>query len=219
MPVATSAIVLIAGVLGGVIGWWPLAAWTERQLRDDRMQRRTVRVVASLTTAVVWGVVTWRFADADGLAVLPAILAFTAASTVLSIVDLVEHRLPNPVVLATLVIVGALLVVASAVSGRWLSLAWALAGLAAMFGVYLLLGLLVPNAMGMGDVKLAAPIGMLLGWFGLTTWVVGLVAAFLVGGVIAIAALALRRVSWRGSIPFGPAMLAGALISLLVTAG
>ncbi|UOE43805.1 prepilin peptidase [Agromyces larvae] len=219
MPLTTSASVLIAGVLGGVVGWWPLSAWIERQLRDDRMQRRTIRVVASLTTAIVWGVVAWRFADAAGLAVLPAILAFTAASTVLSIVDLVEHRLPNPVVGATLAIVGGLLVLAAAVSGRWLSLAWAAAGLGAMFGVYLLLGLLVPNAMGMGDMKLAAPIGMLLGWFGLTTWVVGLVAAFLVGGVIAIAALALRRVSWRGSIPFGPAMLAGALVSLLVTAG
>ena len=45
---------------------------------------------------------------------------------------------------------------------------------------------------------------------------IGLLAAFIVGGVIALVALALRRVTLRGSIPFGPSMLAGALIALLV---
>ena len=70
--------------------------------------------------------------------------------------------------------------------------------------------------MGMGDVKLALVIGLLLGWFGLNAWLIGLLAAFIVGGVIALVALALRRVTLRGSIPFGPSMLAGALIALLV---
>ena len=70
--------------------------------------------------------------------------------------------------------------------------------------------------MGMGDVKLALLIGLLLGWFGLTAWLIGLLAAFVVGGVVAIVALALRSVTLRGSIPFGPSMLAGALIALLL---
>jgi leader peptidase (prepilin peptidase)/N-methyltransferase len=84
-----------------------------------------------------------------------------------------------------------------------------------MFAVYLLLAIISPSSMGMGDVKLALIIGLLLGWFGLTAWLVGLLAAFVVGGVIALVALALRRVTLRGSIPFGPSMLMGALLAVL----
>jgi hypothetical protein len=68
----------------------------------------------------------------------------------------------------------------------------------------------------MGDVKLALVIGLLLGWFGLNAWLIGLLAAFVVGGLVALVALLLRRVTLRGSIPFGPSMLAGALVALLV---
>jgi leader peptidase (prepilin peptidase)/N-methyltransferase len=59
-------------------------------------------------------------------------------------------------------------------------------------------------------------IGLLLGWFGLNAWLIGLLAAFIVGGLIAIVALVLRRVTLRGSIPFGPSMLVGAFIALLL---
>ena len=85
-----------------------------------------------------------------------------------------------------------------------------------MFAVYFVLALISPKSMGMGDVKLALVIGLLLGWFGLNAWLIGLLAAFIVGGLIAIVALLLRRVTLKGSIPFGPSMLAGALIALLV---
>jgi hypothetical protein len=43
----------------------------------------------------------------------------------------------------------------------------------------------------MGDVKLALVIGLLLGWFGLSAWLAGLLAAFGVGGLIAPIALAM----------------------------
>jgi leader peptidase (prepilin peptidase)/N-methyltransferase len=68
--------------------------------------------------------------------------------------------------------------------------------------------------MGMGDVKLAALLGGALGAVGLTGWLVGLLAAFLVGGLVAIVALLAGRVGWRGSIPFGPWMVVGTLVGL-----
>ncbi|WP_395244499.1 prepilin peptidase [Agromyces sp. MMS24-K17] len=212
MPFATSVTVAIAVVLGGVLGWWPLAAWAERNMHDDRMPRRTVRVVVALTTAVIWGLVVWRIGVVP---VLPAVLAFTAAGSVLAVVDLAEKRLPNAVIAPTSGVVGALLVLASALTGQWIALLWALLGGAAMFAVYLILALISPSSMGMGDVKLAAPIGMLLGWFGLSAWLIGLLGAFVVGGVLAIVMLALRRVTLRGSLPFGPSMLAGAVVAVL----
>ena len=215
MPLAPSIVLVGAVLVGGTLGWWPLAAWVRRSLRTDggqRMSQRTVRVSSAVSTAVAFGLLVWRF----GMVwVLPALLAFAAASVVLSIVDLAEKRLPNAVIASTLVAVAVLLVVAALGTGQWRSLLWAFGGGAAMFAVYFLLALISPSAMGMGDVKLAALVGLVLGWFGLATWLVGLLAAFVVGGIIALIALALRRVTLRGSIPFGPSMLIGAFAAVL----
>ena len=217
MPIAL--LVVIGALVGGVLGWWPLAAWVRRSLRIEarqRMPQRTVRIWSASCTAAAFGLLTWRF-GADWA--LPALLVFAASSVVLSIVDLAEKRLPNTVIAPTLVAVVVLLLVGAFATGDWISLLWALGGGVVMFTVYFLLALISPSAMGMGDVKLAALVGVVLGWFGLTAWLIGLLAAFVVGGVIAIIALALRRVTLRGSIPFGPSMLVGALAAVLFVSG
>ncbi|RNB51076.1 prepilin peptidase [Agromyces tardus] len=215
MPLAPVLVIIVAILVGAALGWWPLAQWTRRSLRTDeglRMQQRTVRLWSASCTAVAFGALAWRFGS-DW--VLPALLVFAAASVVLSIVDLAEKRLPNAVIVPALIAVGVLLVVAAAATGEWMSLLWAFGGGVTMFAVYFLLALISPSAMGMGDVKLAALVGLVLGWFGLATWLIGLLGAFVVGGIIAIIALALRRVTLRGSIPFGPSMLVGALAAVL----
>ena len=215
MTPSTPALVATAAVVGALLGWWPLFWWTRGNLRTARAGRG-IRIAAAATTAVTFGLITWRFADASGRPLLPVLLVFAAAATVLAIVDLVELRLPNAVIVPTVVAVAVLLVLASWLTGEWQRLLWALAGGTGMFAVYLVLALISPKSMGMGDVKLAAPIGLLLGWWGLGVWLVGLLAAFIVGGVVALVALALRRVTLRGSIPFGPSMLAGAMIAVLL---
>ena len=213
MPLETVITAVVAFLVGAALGWWPLAAWTQRSTKGERMPLRTVRLAGAAITAVTFAALALRF----GLTwILPALLVFAAASTVLTLVDLAEKRLPNAVIFPTLAAVAVLLVPATWATGDWISLLWAAAGAAAMFAVYFMLALISPSSMGMGDVKLALVIGLLLGWFGLNAWLIGLLAAFIVGGVIALAALALRRVTLRGSIPFGPSMLAGALIALLV---
>ena len=213
MPLETVITAVVAFVVGAALGWWPLAAWTHRSTKGERMPLRTVRIAGATITAVTFAALALRF----GLTwILPALLAFAAASSVLTLVDLAEKRLPNAVIFPTLAAVAVLLVPATWASGEWIALVWAAIGSAAMFAVYFVLALISPSSMGMGDVKLALVIGLLLGWFGLNTWLIGLLAAFIVGGVIALVALALRRVTLRGSIPFGPSMLAGALIALLV---
>ena len=213
MPLETVITAVVAFIVGAALGWWPLAAWTQRSTKGERMPLRTVRIAGAAITAVTFAALALRF----GLTwILPALLVFAAASTVLTLVDLAEKRLPNAVIFPTLAAVAVLLVPATWASGAWIALLWAAIGSAAMFAVYFVLALISPSSMGMGDVKLALVIGLLLGWFGLNAWLIGLLAAFIVGGVIALVALALRRVTLRGSIPFGPSMLAGALIALLV---
>lgn len=214
--VPTSAVavaVVVAVVAGAALGWWPLAAWTQRVSNGVRMPLRRIRIAAAVLTAAGFGALVLRF----GLApVLPALLAFAAAATVLTLVDLAEKRLPNAVIFPVLGVIAVLLVPATWAAGSWWPLLWALLGSLAMFAVYFVLALVSPSSMGMGDVKLALVIGLLLGWFGLNAWLIGLLAAFVVGGVIALVALALRRVTLRGSIPFGPSMLAGASVAILL---
>lgn len=213
MPLATVTTVAVAVIIGAILGWWPLTAWTQRSITGERMPQRTARVAAAAITAVTFGALAFRFGPSW---ILPALLIFAAAATVLTLVDLTEKRLPNAVVFPTLGLVALLLLPPTWwASGTWWPLLWAVTGAAGMFAVYFVLALVSPSSMGMGDVKLALVIGLLLGWFGLNAWLVGLLAAFVVGGVIALIALALRRVTLRGSIPFGPSMLAGALIAVL----
>jgi leader peptidase (prepilin peptidase)/N-methyltransferase len=216
MPFATVITGILAAVVGAILGWWPLAAWVRRSMHGERMPQRTVRIAAAVITAALFGALVLRF----GLVwILPALLVFAAAATVLAIVDLAEKRLPNAVIFPTLGVVALLLVPPTWALGTSWPLLWALAGSAAMFAVYFLLALISPASMGMGDVKLALVIGLLLGWFGLSAWLIGLLAAFVVGGVIALVALGMRRVTLHGSIPFGPSMLAGALIAVLLVGG
>lgn len=177
------------------------------------MPLRTVRITGAVVTALTFGGLALRFGPSW---ILPALLAFAASATVLTLVDLAEKRLPNAVVFPTLGVVAVLLVPPTWAAGTWWPLLWAVAGAAGMFALYFLLALISPSAMGMGDVKLSLVIGLLVGWFGLSTWLVGLLSAFVVGGIIAIVALLLRRVTLRGSIPFGPSMLAGAVIAVVL---
>jgi leader peptidase (prepilin peptidase)/N-methyltransferase len=70
--------------------------------------------------------------------------------------------------------------------------------------------------MGMGDVKLAGVLGMGLAWLGWSEWLVGAFLAFLLGAVVGLGLMLLRRASRRSAIPFGPFMVAGALLGILV---
>ena len=65
-----------------------------------------------------------------------------------------------------------------------------------------------PVAMGVGDVKLAAVLGAFLGW---EKFLVGLFLAVSLGALFGI----VQRIAGGGRlIPFGPYLLAGALLAL-----
>ena len=70
--------------------------------------------------------------------------------------------------------------------------------------------------LGFGDVRLAALLGLELAWFGWAELAVGTYAAFLVFGVPGLLVALWRRDRrlLRTALPFGPAMLLGALVGL-----
>lgn len=71
--------------------------------------------------------------------------------------------------------------------------------------------LLKTEAMGGGDIKLAAAMGAFLGW---RLLFLGLFLAFLYGSVIGLALVAARGGRARQAIPFGPMMAAGGVTAL-----
>jgi leader peptidase (prepilin peptidase)/N-methyltransferase len=81
-----------------------------------------------------------------------------------------------------------------------------------VYGGGLFVVALVSRGMGMGDVKLAALIGLVLGSIGLGLVGVAAGAAILVGGLAAVVAL-VRGVGRKGAMPFGPALAAGTVIA------
>ena len=69
---------------------------------------------------------------------------------------------------------------------------------------------------GFGEAKVAGFVGLYLGWLGWSSVLVGTFTGFLVGGLAGGVLLATRRGGRKTAIPFGPAMLAGALLALFV---
>ena len=111
---------------------------------------------------------------------------------VLSCYDIRERRLPNALTLPGAVVI----LVAAGFAGRGPA---ALAGAAALGGLYLLVHLVAREGMGAGDVKLAIGLGALAGCFGVQVWFLTALAAPLL--TVAVAA-----VVRGGSVPHGPSM-------------
>lgn len=192
----------------------PVLSWLllKGRCRDcgEAISRRYPLV--EIATGVVFGVLATRF----GLnAVLPAYLYLGAVGVALWMIDLDVKRLPNAIVLPSYAVAAALLTAAAAAAGDWGDLLRAGLGMATLYGFYFALAFVYPAGMGFGDVKLAGVLGLYLGWLGWAELVVGGFLGFLFGGMVGIALMVVRRAGRKSQIPFGPFMLAGALVAIL----
>ncbi|GAB3597219.1 A24 family peptidase [Angustibacter peucedani] len=164
-------------------------------------------------TGLLFGVVAWRI----GLAwELPAYLYLVAISVALALIDVDVRRLPNAIVLPSYGVMGALLLLPAVVDGRWDDLLRGVVGGAVLFALYFLLAFINPRGMGFGDVKLAGVLGLALGFIGWGALAVGAFAGFLLGGLYGAVLMVAKRATRKSAIPFGPFMLAGALLAVLV---
>ncbi|MEF9885089.1 A24 family peptidase [Streptomyces sp. P9-A4] len=139
-------------------------------------------------------------------------------AVLLASVDARVHRLPDGLTLPLAVAVPLLLGGAGLLpyaAGSWTH---ALLGALALGGAYLVLFLVNPSGLGFGDVKLALPLGAALGWYGWGVLFAGAFAGFLLGAVYGLGLVLLRRAGRSSAIPFGPFMLGGGLLGLLLGA-
>ncbi|MER7723837.1 A24 family peptidase [Streptomyces sp. NPDC096323] len=142
-------------------------------------------------------------------------LLLAPVGVLLATIDRRVHRLPDQLTLPAAAAAVVLLGLAALVpehGGAWLS---ALLGGAVLGAFYLLLFLINPNGMGFGDVKLALSLGVALGWYGWAVVFAGGFAGFLFGAVYGLGLVLTRRAGRKTGIPFGPFMLAGALLGIL----
>ncbi|MGW0984921.1 prepilin peptidase [Streptomyces sp. NPDC002486] len=145
-------------------------------------------------------------------------LLLAPAGVLLTVVDFRVRRLPDPLTLPFAAAALALLGLTALVpehAGHWTT---ALLGSLALGGGYFVLFLINPAGMGFGDVKLALGTGAALGWYGWPTVMLGTFAGFLLGALYGAALVLTRRATRKTAIPFGPFLIAGAFLGLLVGA-
>lgn len=193
---------------------------------------RGVSVALGVAACVPVGAVlgaTWR--------VGPVVVLLTGLLA-LSIVDLVLYRLPDALVVATLVATAGSVALGELAGGEPASLIRAVVGAAVFAGLLGVIHLVAPAGMGFGDVKLSVVLGLVCGWAATSgievlRWVfVALFIASAAGVVFGGILVLLRR---RGldpladpdagtslapsrptGFPFGPALVLGTYVVVLL---
>lgn len=154
--------------------------------------------------------------DLRTVAVMTVHLALFVIACRLVVIDIRTHRLPNRIVLPTLAALVVLGGVDAMVTGDSTSMIRAAWGMLILGGFYAALRLLSREGMGGGDVKLAAVIGLILGWHSWQALAVGAASAFVLGALFAVSLMALRRADGSTRIAFGPWMILGALLGIVM---
>lgn len=168
---------------------------------------------ASVAVVPVGAAVAGLLAVAVGPSVLlPAYLLAAAPGLLLAVIDLRCLRLPDGLV-GVLALTGA--GPAAVLRPERVGPALAAAGL--VLTAYLVVALLPRGGLGLGDVKLAAALTLILGFAGWPAVLIGVVTPHLINGPVALALLLTRRADRRTPLPFGPALLVGATLAVTAT--
>jgi leader peptidase (prepilin peptidase)/N-methyltransferase len=179
--------------------------------------KRTASILLIITAGLLAGVGAFFGITVTAL----AYAVFVTVGVALSAIDLKHRILPNRIVLPATVVGLVVLAAAATVDGRELGnghvaeqILRTILGGVALFGVYLVLALVSPNGMGMGDVKFAGFVGMFLAFDGWRTLLAGAAASFVLAALVGALLLLVRRADRTSTIPFGPLMYLGAILAL-----
>jgi leader peptidase (prepilin peptidase)/N-methyltransferase len=162
--------------------------------------------LTELTTAVLYAatvLVLWDDATEIALG-----LVFVTMLVAVTLTDLERRIIPNKILL-----VAAVLGVAIAAVGDPGSLPERAIAAIAAGGLFFLAALAYPKGMGLGDVKLAATMGLFLG----RDVAPAILVALLAGSVVGLAMIARDGTAARKrAIPFGPFLAFGGVVGLLL---
>jgi leader peptidase (prepilin peptidase)/N-methyltransferase len=215
-PAAGSASLLFVlgiGVAGALLGL--LAEIFVRRTLPQLAGSPTARMrsTTAAATFALSALLAWRFGIAPELA---AYILLAVAGVQLARIDLQHHLLPNRMVLPLLGAGIVLLGIAAVVSDEPGNILRGMAGAITLFVLYLFLALTSRNGLGMGDVKLAAPLGLYLGYLGWTHLFYGGTLGFVAGGVASALLVLKNRGNKPKEVPYGPSMLTAGLAIILL---
>lgn len=211
---------MVETIYGGALG--TLAALAFNRIAIFQIKRRTqetskIEAVKNMAVIVAWVLLSGvlfavsflRYSDTA--ARLEAV-AYISVAIAIGIVDLDIKKIPNSSVLALLIIrtVAIVYAIATGVPVKE-TLIPSLIGLAAGFILYQL-PMLVGVPIGTGDVKYSAAIGYCLGVFGFLQASLIMAAGLL---IFLVYLLATKKGSLKTSVPMGPYLSLGAVITVL----
>ncbi len=132
-------------------------------------------------------------------------IIFCSVLIVISFIDIEFRIIPNVLVLPFTVI-GLALNISSRASSWWMPLAFSLGA----FLFMLIIHLIYPRGMGMGDVKLSLMVGAFL----VKKVIMGLFLGFLIGAIYGLVLILTKKRKFKQTIPFGPFISIGSIIAL-----
>ncbi|MDE0121754.1 MAG: A24 family peptidase [bacterium] len=198
--------------IGPAMDAWITRHLAGRGLARPESWRPATRWLLAAALGVGWAVV---LTEVGWAGVLAAHLVWVAVTASVVITDL-EHRLiPNRILYPAAVVIAVLLLAGSLLDGTPGRLGSATLGA----GLSLLgmgaLSALGRGALGMGDVKLSAVLGLVCGYWGVEVALKAILWGFLIGGVAALGMMITRRAHRGTQLPFAPFLVAGAWWALL----
>jgi leader peptidase (prepilin peptidase)/N-methyltransferase len=210
----TAAGIACWGMLGVLVGAVLRISVERSAILPREVKRLAPPALLEVITALLFTAFAWRVGSE------PDLFAYSwlaAVGVPLAAVDCKIRRLPTKMILPGGVIFAGLLGVAAIVHRDVYPLVRAGAGMLVLLAGYGMLYFLRPGQLGGGDLRLAAVLGLALGWAG---WL-AILDGTLFGWVSAAIALALRhitrRAEHRSDVPLGPFLLIGASIALLMS--
>jgi leader peptidase (prepilin peptidase)/N-methyltransferase len=202
-----------AGAAGAVIG-----LLTQRHLNSlaYRLPDETKQPAPDRRQWVVWAtVIAWlslaaRAALDPGTAILMLpLIPLAACGAWLAAVDFDVLRLPNRVIVPTMIATAALVAAAAVIVGSAGIAITSAIGMLAVAGTLALISV-ATNQVGFGDVKLAVIIGLSLGAKNPTTPLV----AVIIGSIVAY--ICARTTKHQGPLPYGPWLILGGWAAALI---
>jgi leader peptidase (prepilin peptidase)/N-methyltransferase len=145
---------------------------------------------------------------------LPVSCVVLASLLALSWIDLEHLLLPKVIIYPSLVIVLALLILDASLLDSWHRLLIAVICSAAWFVVFFTINAVSPRALGFGDVRLSLILGLALGWLGIRYVVLGFFASNLLGALIGIFLIAMKRRTREQPLPYGVYLALGTALAL-----
>ena len=186
-------------------------ALLKKQGMSAATARRVHSTLAELAAGLALAVVAARASSAWELAALAWLVLLAVP---LSLIDVAVHRLPDPLTASAFVGTLALLAVTALADRQPGHLGRAAIGAVALACFYLILSVIRPSGLGLGDAKLAASTGAALGWVNWQALLSGTLVAFALAGVYGGALLALHRATRTSHLPLGPFILLGTLAAI-----